>query len=595
MSIIGTDQVTRLAFSMYENKGVYALLLGSGLSRSAQIPTGWEITLDLVRRVAAAQGIEPQADWAAWHREKSGNEPNYSDLLAEIAGSPDERRAILHSYIESQAGEDDSGRKLPTPAHRAIADLVKGGFVRVLITTNFDRLLEQALRERGIEPTVVSSVDALQGAEPLTHTACYLLKLHGDYKDARILNTDDELSTYPAEYNALLDRILDEHGLVVAGWSGAWDHALRAAVMRVPGRRYSTFWCSVGEPNPAAQELIAHRRGTVLSITDADSFFTQLRDRVETLQQTHRQSPQSVELAVAAAKRFVAKPEFRIQLDDLVLSEALRLGQQLASPELADNSALENGEGIVTAAFQKRAAQFEAATEPLAKVLGVLGRWGDGSEFHHVYDLLQTIYRAAEQRGSRFVAVKGLQSYPAVLVYTAYALGLCRAGRWETLHRLFSTQLTPQHGERRPAVEVLQNYAWAGATDDIWKRFPGQETRAAAFSDLQLALFEEWSQSFVGLVPDLPLLFGQFEVLGGMAFAERFEQPQIEAHIAERGRGHSSVWFPLGRARWDSDRLLEEVCAEPKRSELVAAGFGKGDAALFDLYAQALPQGRFWG
>jgi hypothetical protein len=62
---INVDPLTQLAFSIYESKGVYALLLGSGLSRSAGIPTGWEITLDLVRRVAVAQGTEEQADWAA--------------------------------------------------------------------------------------------------------------------------------------------------------------------------------------------------------------------------------------------------------------------------------------------------------------------------------------------------------------------------------------------------------------------------------------------------------------------------------------------------------------------------------------------------
>jgi hypothetical protein len=48
MSIISTDPTTQLAFSMFENTGVYAELLGSGVSRSAGIPTGWEITLELV-------------------------------------------------------------------------------------------------------------------------------------------------------------------------------------------------------------------------------------------------------------------------------------------------------------------------------------------------------------------------------------------------------------------------------------------------------------------------------------------------------------------------------------------------------------------
>jgi hypothetical protein len=177
MSILANDRLTQLSFSVYENKGVFALLLGSGLSRASAIPTGWEITLDLVRRVAEAQGVEPQPDWAQWYRDTAGEEPNYSDLLEELASSPDERRSILHSYIEPSEEDREEGRKIPTAAHRAIAELLRAGYIRVIITTNFDRLLENALRERGIEPTIVASVDALQGAEPITHSACYIFKV----------------------------------------------------------------------------------------------------------------------------------------------------------------------------------------------------------------------------------------------------------------------------------------------------------------------------------------------------------------------------------------------------------------------------------
>ncbi|MBY6054950.1 hypothetical protein [Leisingera daeponensis] len=79
------DPITQAAFSIHENKGVFALMLGSGISRAAEIPTGWEITLDLVRRVAEAEGAEEQADWAKWYIEKEGKEPDYSDLLAKLA------------------------------------------------------------------------------------------------------------------------------------------------------------------------------------------------------------------------------------------------------------------------------------------------------------------------------------------------------------------------------------------------------------------------------------------------------------------------------------------------------------------------------
>ena len=115
MSILSGDPLTQLAFSVYENKGVFALLLGSGLSRAAEIPTGWEITLDLVRRVALAQGVEEQPDWEKWYREKAGEQPNYSGLLEELASSPEERRSILHSYIEPTEETVKKGAKCRRP------------------------------------------------------------------------------------------------------------------------------------------------------------------------------------------------------------------------------------------------------------------------------------------------------------------------------------------------------------------------------------------------------------------------------------------------------------------------------------------------
>jgi hypothetical protein len=41
---------------MHTNPGVYAVLVGSGISRSAKIPTGWEVVLDLTRKLTASPG-----------------------------------------------------------------------------------------------------------------------------------------------------------------------------------------------------------------------------------------------------------------------------------------------------------------------------------------------------------------------------------------------------------------------------------------------------------------------------------------------------------------------------------------------------------
>ena len=57
----------------------------------------------------------------------------------------------------------------------------------------------------------------------------------------------DELDDYQEPFNWLLDRIFDEFGLVVCGWSAEWDNALRKAIERAPSRRFTTFWALRGE------------------------------------------------------------------------------------------------------------------------------------------------------------------------------------------------------------------------------------------------------------------------------------------------------------------------------------------------------------
>lgn len=170
------DTATALSFAIFENRGVFALLLGSGVCRSAEIPTGWEITLDLIRKVGRLNGVAEQSDWGQWYREAYKKQPNYSELLDALSASPDERRSILHRYIEPTPDDLAQGRRIPTQAHRAIARIVRAGFVRVVITTNFDRLIENALREEGVEPTVVKSEDDLKGSVPLIHSRCFVLK-----------------------------------------------------------------------------------------------------------------------------------------------------------------------------------------------------------------------------------------------------------------------------------------------------------------------------------------------------------------------------------------------------------------------------------
>ena len=103
-----------LVFSMHANPGVYAVLAGSGVSRAAKIPTGWEITLSLVNQLAHVRQLTCEPGPEEWYRNTFGKEPDYSELLDALTGTPTERQALLRDYIEPSADERDERAKQPT-------------------------------------------------------------------------------------------------------------------------------------------------------------------------------------------------------------------------------------------------------------------------------------------------------------------------------------------------------------------------------------------------------------------------------------------------------------------------------------------------
>ena len=192
------NPVHSLAFSIQASPGVYAVLIGSGVSRAAKIPTGWEVTLDLIRKLAKLHGEKCEPDPERWYREKFEKGASYSNLLNELARTQAERQQLLRAYFEPTEEEREEGEKVPTAAHRAIAKLAAQGFIKVIITTNFDRLMEKALTDKGVAPTILNSPDQVKGVLPLSHPQCCVFKVNGDYLDTRTRNIPSELDKYPA-------------------------------------------------------------------------------------------------------------------------------------------------------------------------------------------------------------------------------------------------------------------------------------------------------------------------------------------------------------------------------------------------------------
>ncbi len=327
------DKLTTLSFSIHSNKGVYALLLGSGISKSAAIPTGWDIVLDLINKLCVTLKEDCSSDPVAWFLEKYQEDPNYSTILGKLAISQPERMNLLNGYFERSNEDKESGLKLPTNAHKSIAKLVSKGYIKVIITTNFDRLLEKALQDEGVEPNVIRHVDDLSGTLPLVHSKFTLIKVNGDYLDSRLLNTREELSEYPSELQSYLLSIINDFGLISCGWSGKWDNGLVNIINKSENFRYPSYFSFIGKCEQELSDIATSRKGSILEINSADEFFNELSERIEALNTFNSNHPLNKDIAISRLKKYIVRDDGIILYRDLLMNEcrsALKKGVDIS-------------------------------------------------------------------------------------------------------------------------------------------------------------------------------------------------------------------------------------------------------------------------
>jgi hypothetical protein len=368
------DAIDSLAFTIESSKGAYALLVGSGISSAAEIPTGEQVTIELIRRLSQLGGEDCGSNPRDWYKHNFGEEADYSVLLSRLARTQYERCNLLREFFEPSEKERQRGAKMPTLAHKEIAQLVLRGYIRVIITTNFDHLLEKALEDVGISPVVISTKDAAESAPSIIFTNCTIIKVNGDYLDPRIRNTYQELEEYDDATNCRLNQILDEFGIIVCGWSAGWDIALRKAIERCKNHRFWTYWTDIDEPKEMAKKLITLRGASFIKIADADTFFHELTERIIAIESYKRPHPISKQILVARIKRYLVNNSYKIELYDLVSEEIIKSFENLS------NLFHSNDDIRCYADMEKRLHLIESLTESILAMVITGCYWG--SEIH---------------------------------------------------------------------------------------------------------------------------------------------------------------------------------------------------------------------
>lgn len=562
-----SDPIAALAITMQARKGTFALLLGSGISRSAQIPTGWDIVLQLIERVAAVHGETVEGPADEWFEKSRGREASYSDLLNELAPMAAERSLLIRPFIEPTPDEAEIGLKQPTQAHRSIARLVADGYVRVIVTTNFDRLLEIALTDAGVTPTVISSADSVAGAFPLAHNACTVIKIHGDYVDARILNTTNELSQYEEPLLHLLEQVFREYGLIISGWSATWDTALREVLTRVQSPWFSTYWIAFRSPSGEAREVVAARNGQVITDMGADEFFSRLDESVQSVADLTVPELVSSAIAVATMKRYIDDPTKRTRIFDILVGEASRVRR-------AEIDDVPDGHFYIdptAEAIAQRFTQMEASTSVFRSLLTTVGYWGRDEHASTVVTCLEKLGRLPSISGTYDRRWADLRNYPALLGLYAFALGAVAGKNYSLLWSVLTRARSLDFG--RTEEEPLVLLAKTSILDKTLQEIVRPNSYDGVFIALRLREGDLW-QALEPHFTDRPTylrFYASFEYLYGMVGADVANQLD------------SRRWPNLGTLPWlEHGYAREQEAAKVKAAIESPSGWEPAQSGMFD-------------
>lgn len=295
------DPILPLSIAMAEGKGTYAVFLGSGVSKEAGIPTGGEIFYNAVKLLYKLDNnigeIENNEDVDIWFEKSEYKDFTYSKILEELCPKPEERRQFLEEHF--------LGKK-PTDSHYLIADLVSKDMVKVIVTTNFDRLMETALDSRNIAYTIISSEEELKTSHPREHSNCWILKLHGDYKRLNIKNTNKELEKLEDNIEKEFQEILDRFGIVMVGYSGS-DRGVMTCFKKRDSK-YTLYWLARDKINDDAKEMVNSQDGRIIKRESSDKFFEELKNKID-LFQAH-ETGETPEFLIKTTKGFIRNMDF---------------------------------------------------------------------------------------------------------------------------------------------------------------------------------------------------------------------------------------------------------------------------------------------
>lgn len=248
----------------------FCFILGAGASRSSGIPTGATLADQWLKEIKERLGEEDE-NYTSWLSDKNIDVTSpalhYSDIF-------DKR----YSY-DVQSGYDYINKIManarPEFGYAVLAQLLSNFHHNIIITTNFDNLIEEALYTYTDKRPLVCGHESLASFAKKSLNRPLLVKIHRDrFFDP--INSKQGTSTLHSNWVNALNNIFRDCIPVFMGYGGN-DGSLMTYLEDLQ-LNDNFFWCEVSEPNERVKKLITKHNGKLVKIEGFDEFMFHMQD-----------------------------------------------------------------------------------------------------------------------------------------------------------------------------------------------------------------------------------------------------------------------------------------------------------------------------
>lgn len=241
--------------SAQEDQTPFIFITGAGCSVTAGIPLAQKIVSELNKQFPLE--LKPLSD---------EDRRDYGKCMGRLETS--KRRKYLQGYI---------GKAKINWSHIALACLIKEGYIRRVLTFNFDNLLARSCGLLGQYPPIYDFTAANLNLHRLIDDPA-IVHLHGQGHGFVQLNTDSETEEHAARLKEFVGHTLSESPTLFIGYSGKND-AFLPQIEEQFNDQHRLFWVDMGDqaPDHLQHKLLASSLSHYMSCENgADLFLIQL-------------------------------------------------------------------------------------------------------------------------------------------------------------------------------------------------------------------------------------------------------------------------------------------------------------------------------